>query len=326
MTDRRNPHWPAPDQAIARGGLRGGAFEATFAGVLSFARRTYTKDISGADVVITGIPLDIATSYRPGTRFGPQAVRAASAQLAENPAYPGGRDIFEELAVADCGDCAFDYGHAGAIADAIAIHARAIIDQGPMLVSIGGDHFITYPLLKAHAARYGPLALIQFDAHQDTWADDGARLDHGTFITRAVREGLIDASRSVQIGIRTVAPRTCGIAIVDAIAVHERGPATIAGEVTRIVGGGPAYLTFDIDCLDPAFAPGTGTPVAGGLSSAQALAILRRLAGLDFVGMDLVEVSPPYDHAGITALAGATIVYDYLAQIVAPRHPGAAAR
>ena len=324
MADKHNPAWPQPDQAITRQSLKGGAFEATFAGVLSFARRSYAKDIAEADVVITGIPLDLGTSYRPGTRFGPQAVRAASAQLAENPAFPGGSDPFDSLAVADYGDCPFDYGRTSEIAEAISAHASAIIDKGPMLVSIGGDHFISYPLLKSHAAKYGPLALVQFDAHQDTWADDGERLDHGTMITRAVRDGLIDIERSVQIGIRSTAPETYGITIVDAPQVHMAGEEEIARRIIDIVGDAVAYLSFDIDCLDPAFAPGTGTPVAGGLSSAQALAILRRLGPIDFVGMDLVEVSPPYDHSGITALAGATIVYDFLAQIVAPRRLGAA--
>lgn len=323
MTDKHNPHWPAPDQAFRRRGeLKGSAFESTFAGALSFARRTYTRDIAGADVVVTGIPLDIATSYRPGTRFGPQAVRAASAQLAENPAYPGGRDPFDDLAIADYGDCAFDYGHAGEIAEAIHDHAATIIGEGPSLVSIGGDHFMTYPLLRAHAGKFGPLALVQFDAHQDTWADDGERVDHGTMITRAVRDGIIEPERSVQIGIRTIAPETYGITVLDAIAVHERGAEETAARIAQVVGDAAAYLTFDIDCLDPAFAPGTGTPVVGGLSTAQAQAVLRRLAAIDFVGMDLVEVSPPYDQSGITALAGATIIFDYLAQIAAPRRLG----
>ena len=324
--ERRSPSWPTPDHAIRRDGLKGSAFEATFAGALSFARRRYTKDIAAADVVITGIPLDIGTSYRPGARFGPQAVRAASAQLAENPAFPGGIDPFDVLAVADYGDCAFDYGRGHEIAGAIESHARAIIDKGPMLISIGGDHFVTYPLLKAHAAKYGPLALVMFDAHQDTWADDGERLDHGTMITRAVREGLIDVEHSVQVGIRTIAPETYGIAIIDAPEAHAEGARSVAGRIAGVVGDRVAYLSFDIDCLDPAFAPGTGTPVAGGLASAEALSMLRRLGAVNFVGMDLVEVSPPYDHAGITALAGATIIFDYIAQIVAPRRPGVAGR
>ena len=322
MSDTHNPHWPMPDQAFRRDGLKGGAYEATYAGALSFARRSYTRDIAHADVVITGIPLDVATSYRPGARFGPQAVRAASAQLADKPAFPGGRDPFEALAVADYGDCGFDYGHPETIAEAIHHHAAAIIAEGPTLVAIGGDHFMTYPLLRAHAEKFGPLALVQFDAHQDTWADDGTRVDHGTMISRAVREGLIEIGRSVQVGIRTIAPETLGITILDALLVHDAGPAAIASRIGDIVGDAAAYLTFDIDCLDPAFAPGTGTPVAGGLSSAQALAILRQMASVNFVGMDLVEVSPPYDHGGITALAGATIIFDYIAQIELPRRLG----
>lgn len=319
MIDKTNPHWPSPDQAFTAPGLKQDKFEATFAGALSFARRLYTRDIAEADVVVTGVPLDVATSYRPGTRFGPAAVRAASAQLAENPAFPGGVDPFTELAVADYGDCPFDYGRVSEIPEAIQAHAAEIINQGPFLISIGGDHFVTYPLLKAHVERHGPLALVQFDAHQDTWKDDGERVDHGTMFTRAAKEGLIDTVRSVQIGIRTVAPETYGITVLDAPHVHAHQPAEIARQITQIVGHGPAYLTFDIDCLDPAFAPGTGTPVVGGLSSAQALSILRALGDIDFRGMDLVEVSPPYDHANMTALAGATVIYDFIAQILVPR-------
>ena len=159
---------------------------------------------------------------------------------------------------------------------------------------------------------------MQFDAHQDTWDDDGTKMSHGTFVTRAVAEGLIDASRSIQIGIRTVAPADRGIEILDIDSCHALGASGIAARVKARVGPGPAYLTFDIDALDPAFAPGTGTPVAGGLSSAQALAALWALADIDWHGMDVVEVSPPYDHADMTAVAAATLVQRYL-QILALR-------
>ena len=197
---------------------------------------------------------------------------------------------------------------------------RTILAAGVHLVSLGGDHFVTWPLLQAHAAVHGPLALVQLDAHQDTWSDDGDRLDHGTFVGRAVRAGLIDPARSIQVGIRTHAPEDCGIEIIDGYTVARAGRAR-HGRARRWPGSAmrPAYLTVDIDCLDPAFAPGTGTPVAGGLSSAQGLMLVRALAGIDWRGMDVVEVAPAYDHADITAIAAATFVQHYLGMLAARR-------
>jgi agmatinase len=185
------------------------------------------------------------------------------------------------------------------------------IIAGTQLFSLGGDHFVTYPLLKAHAQRYVKLALVQFDAHQDTWPDDRERISHGSFVGRAVHTGLIDPGRSIQIGIRTQAPDDCGIAIVAAGEFDELGATGVAARIRERVGSANAYLSFDIDCLDPAFAPGTGTPVAGGLSSREALNILSGLGSVDFIGGDVVEVSPPYDHADVTALAGATVAMFY---------------
>ena len=204
---------------------------------------------------------------------------------------------------------------------AIEAQAAAIIAAGPQLFSLGGDHFVTYPLLKAHAARYGKLALVQFDAHQDTWPDAGDRVDHGTFVGRAVREGLVDAARSIQVGVRTVAPDDCGIEIVTAGDLDRLGVAGVIERIRERVGESSAYLTFDIDCLDPAFAPGTGTPVAGGLSSREALAILQGLTSVDLVGGDVVEVAPPYDHADITAIAASTLAMHYLG-LLAERRRG----
>ena len=293
------------------GPLKGGSHEPTYGGALSFMRRRYTRDLKGVDAVVLGIPFDAATSNRPGARFGPQAIRRASAIFDGDPQYPFGFDPFESLTVVDYGDCSFDYGEPSEIPGAIEATATEIIAGGAQLFSLGGDHFVTYPLLKAHAAKYGPLALIQFDAHQDTWPDKGNRVDHGTFVGRAVREGLIDPDKSVQIGIRTQAPETCGLTIFNARDIDALGISEVQERVRELVGGTKAYLTFDIDCLDPAFAPGTGTPVAGGLSSREALAILRALAPLDFVGGDVVEVAPPYDHADITAIAGATVAMYY---------------
>ncbi|MCC2113170.1 MAG: arginase family protein, partial [Hyphomicrobiales bacterium] len=176
-----------------------------------------------------------------------------------------------------------------------------------------------WPLLKAHAERHGTLALIQFDAHQDTWSDDGERLDHGTFVARAVKEGIVDPARSIQIGIRTQAPYDFDIEIIDADAFAEIGPAAVASRILARVGATKTYLTVDIDCLDPAFAPGTGTPVAGGLTSGELLRVIRRLGALNLVGADVTEVAPAYDHADITAIAAATVARDILALIAKKR-------
>lgn len=294
------------------GPLKGGSGEATYGGALSFMRRRYSRDLAGVDAAVWGIPFDTAVSNRPGARFGPQAIRRASAIFDGDPQYPFGIDPFETLAVIDYGDCAFETGVYTEIPARIAAEAAAIIDRGVHLFTLGGDHFVTYPLLKAHAAKYGPLALVQFDAHQDTWPSKGDGISHGSFVLRAVREGIIDASRSIQIGIRTHAPEDCGIEIIYGDEIDAIGQQGIVDRVLKRVGGAKAYMTFDIDCLDPAFAPGTGTPVSGGLSSREALGILRGIGGLDFVGGDVVEVSPPYDHADITAIAGATVALYYL--------------
>lgn len=302
------------DGAIRREGLYGRNVENTFAGVLSFMRRKYTRDLAGADVVVSGIPLDLAVTYRPGARFGPAAIRAASVQLAELKPFPWGFDPFDDLAVIDWGDCWLDVHDTARITPAIVEHARGILASGATMLTFGGDHYVTYPLLKAHAEKFGaPLSLIHFDAHCDTWPDDGAStINHGTMFRRAADEGLVDPARSVQVGIRTWNDDFMGFRLLDAPWVHEHGPAATVARILEIVGDRPAYLTFDIDCLDPACAPGTGTPVAGGLTTAQALAILRGLEPANLVGMDVVEVSPPYDQSDITALAAAHVASDLL--------------
>ncbi|HBQ31594.1 agmatinase [Brucella anthropi] len=300
------------DHAITARSLTSAATDPTHAGVLSFMRRMYTKSLNGADAVVWGIPFDAAVSNRPGARFGPQAIRRASAIFDNDPQYPFERDLFENLSVIDYGDCLLDYGNHTKTPATIEREATKILKSDAFLLTLGGDHFITWPLLKAHAAKYGPLALVQFDAHQDTWFDDGKRIDHGSFVARAVRDGIIDPAQSIQIGIRTHAPEDCGIKIIYGHEVEDMSAAVIADEILKRTDGRKTYLTFDIDCLDPAFAPGTGTPVAGGPSSAKMLSILRKLTALDFVGADVVEVAPAYDHADITAIAGATIAMYYL--------------
>ena len=193
------------------------------------------------------------------------------------------------------------------------------------MLSLGGDHAIAYPLLKAHAKAYGPVALVQFDAHCDTWPDDGVGFDHGTMFARAVAEGIIDVSKSTQVGLRTYNDSDHGFEILTSPWVHRNGIDAAIEIVLERAGDAPVYLSFDIDGLDPAFAPGTGTPVAGGLASWQGLEFVRGLAPLDLIGMDIVEVAPAYDHAEITAIAAANMAYDWLAVLAkkkgAPRKP-----
>lgn len=302
------------DHGFTREDLRGLSNENTFGGATSFLRRRYTKDLRGVDIAITGVPFDQAVTNRPGTRLGPRAIREASSLQAPDAPYGWGYDPLSALAVADYGDLAFDYAMVADFPDALTAHIRGILEAGAASICLGGDHYISFPILKAYAEKYGPLSLIQFDAHTDTWADDTMeRIDHGTMFYKAIKLGLIDPARSVSVGIRTDNPDTMGMNILDARWVHENGAAAVAARVKEIVGDHPSYVTFDIDCLDPAFAPGTGTPVWGGLASWQAAAILRDLAGINMVGGDVVEVSPPYDTSGATAVAGAHVATDLLA-------------
>ena len=301
------------DTAITRDGFKGLSNENTFGGVTSFLRRTYSKDLAGVDVAVTGVPFDQAVTNRPGTRLGPRAIRAASALQAPDAPYGWGFDVMSDFAIADYGDMAFDYAVIADVPAAIEAHITSILDQGAGCITLGGDHFISLPIVRAHVAKHGPLALVQFDAHGDTWADDApARVDHGTWVYKAVQEGLIDVERSIQVGIRTDNPDPLAFEILDAAEVHAIGPAAVAQRIKDRVGDAKTYLTFDIDSLDPAFAPGTGTPVWGGLASWQAAAILRAIAGINLVGGDVVEVSPPFDTSDITAIAGAHVATELL--------------
>ena len=306
------------DNAITRKNLKGYERENTYAGVLSFMRRQYTINLEGADIVVSGVPLDIATTFRSGARMGPAAVRAASVQMNEL-IHPWGFGPCDRLAVIDYGDCWLDSHNPHTIFSSIYEHAKTILKSNAKMLTLGGDHYITYPLLKAHAEKYGaPLSIIHFDAHCDTWADDEpSSLNHGSMFYKAIKDGLVDPATSVQIGIRTWNEDLMGVNILGADWVHEHGVTAVAQKVCEIVGKRNVYVTFDIDCLDPAFAPGTGTPVAGGLSSAQALAILRKFVGLNIIGMDVVEVAPAYDHSEITALAAAQIAAEMLCVISA---------
>lgn len=293
------------------------AREHMFSGALSFCRRRYAADLAGADVAVMGVPFDTSVTNRPGCRFGPRAVRAASTNLAWARAWPSSFDPFERLAVVDWGDIRLDLAHPAKVPAQIEAAVAHVIGRTRAALILGGDHFTTYPSLKAHAAKHGaPLSLIQFDAHTDTWKGEGD-IDHGTMFYHAAREGLIDPARSAQIGIRTTNDDPMGFNVIDAIQCHQRRPEDVAAEVKEIVGDAPVYLTFDIDALDPSCAPGTGTPVVGGLFTWQALAMLRALAGTNLVGMDVVEVSPAYDHGEITALAGATVALEMLCMYAA---------
>ncbi|WP_137700089.1 agmatinase [Marimonas lutisalis] len=301
------------DQAFTRDSHRGHSFENTFAGATSFLRRRYSKDLTDVDIAVTGIPFDMAVTNRPGTRLGPRAIREASALLAPDPPYGWGFSPVEEFNIVDYGDLAYDYADIPAFPGAVQAHIEGILKAGAASVCLGGDHYISFPILKAYAEKFGPISLIQVDAHTDTWPDDNMeRVDHGTMFYKAVKSGIVDPASSVQVGIRTVNEETLGVNIIDAREVHEKGPQVAAAKAREIVGDRPVYLSFDIDGLDPAFAPGTGTPVWGGLSSGQASILLRDLAGINLVGGDVVEVSPPFDTSGATAVAGAHVAMEII--------------
>lgn len=298
------------DHAFLAKAPYGANVEVPYAGATSFLRTRYGRDLEGVDVAVLGIPYDLGTTNRPGTRFGPRAIRQASTQLSWGPQHPWTFDPRDRLAIVDWGDVAFDVGYVDDMLRNVEAAAGTIIDAGASVLALGGDHFVSLPLLRAHARRHGKLALVHFDAHSDTWRDEN--YTHGTMFFHAVNEGLIDPARSVQTGIRTHNPESHGFTILDPAAVDSLGLDGVADTIKRTVGSSKAYLSFDIDCLDPAFAPGTGTPVCGGMTTYAALQILARLDGIAFVGMDLVEVAPAYDIAEITALAGASLLLQYL--------------
>lgn len=300
------------DQAFTREDLYGTVVEPTYAGALSFMRRKYSRDLRGVDVAVSGIPYDLATSNRSGARLGPRAVRAISSTLSWGSVLGWDFDPFDKLAVVDYGDCLFDPGRPDQVPEEIADHARKILNQDTAMLTLGGDHFVTYPIVKAHAEKHGPISLIHFDAHSDSWEDEDGRIDHGTMFYHAARQGIINPDTSAQIGMRTFNPDTHGYNVYDANWVHANGVERTIEVIKAAVGDTPCYLTFDIDCLDPSYAPGTGTPVVGGLSTHQALQIVRGLKGINLVGMDVVEVAPAYDVSEITALAAATVALDLL--------------
>jgi len=290
-----------------------------FAGVRTFARLPTLEQAGRADVAVLGAPFDGATTFRAGSRFGPAGIREASLLLRPYN-EPLGVAPFREVQVVDAGDAPASPIDVLAAHEAIRSAAAEVVSAGGRVVGLGGDHSVSLPLVRAAAERHGPVALLQFDAHTDTWdAYFGAKVTHGTMFRRAVEEGAIDGGRSVQIGLRGSLygeedMRENAELGFHTLLAREFDDAGVAGALALAAERlrGPVYVTVDIDVLDPAFAPGTGTPEAGGLSSRELLAVLRGLAGtgLDIVGADVVEVSPPYDPAGATAVAAANVAYD----------------
>ena len=291
-----------------------------FAGPDTFARLPRLLDVGAADVALLGIPFDSGVSYRPGARFGPAAVRAGSKLLRPyNPAL----DVqpWAGQQVADAGDVAVNPFDIGEAIGQIEAGASAALASAARLIALGGDHTVALPLLRATAARHGPVALIHFDAHLDTWDTYfGAPYTHGTPFRRAVEEGLLALDSSAHVGVRgplyssadLIEDAGLGFATVSTAEVARRGVDEAVDRIRERAGRRPVYLSVDIDVLDPAHAPGTGTPEPGGLTSRELQFILRGLDGLQLAGADVVEVSPPYDHAELTALAAANVAYEML--------------
>jgi agmatinase len=291
-----------------------------FAQPATFMRLPHLDDPAGLDVAIVGVPYDGGTSYRPGARLGPREMRAQSS-LIRPYSYFQKVAPFDRLNVADIGDIDAPPVSIEQSYEVVAARIAAVADTGARPIVIGGDHSISLPILRALATRHGPLALVQFDAHIDTWDEYfGGKYFHGTPFRRAIEEGLIDGSRFIQVGIRGPMygeedfdfHRQHGITMVDIDQVKARGIPWTIEQIQRVVTG-PAYMTFDIDAVDPAFAPGTGTPEVGGLTSHEAQQLVRGLGALTWVGVDIVEVAPPFDGPGqITALLAANLMFEFL--------------
>jgi agmatinase len=306
------PYRPLDAQVIPR-----------FAGIRTYMRAPHVTDLAGVDAVVYGIPFDTATSYRSGARFGPEAIRSASSLL--RPWHPPlGVDVFAGRSVADLGDLAVTPGNAERTAAQISEGLGRLLAAGVTPIVLGGDHSIVLGELRAHAERAGePLGLVLLDAHSDTWDQYyGERYFHGTPFRRALEEGLLAPDRSFLAGMRGSLyadsdlgdAREMGFEIVTTDELRALTPEEYGRRVRERVGSGPVYFSFDIDVIDPAFAPATGTPEVAGLLPHEALAFIRSLAGLRFAGFDVVEVSPPYDDAGqITALLAANVAYEFLA-------------
>jgi agmatinase/guanidinopropionase len=299
-----------------------------YAGICSFGRQPFTKDLSHVDVAVLGVPYDGSTSYRSGSRFGPRAIREQSLLLW---GYNNALQVapFEALRVADYGDVDVVPPDIHATHEAIERDAEAVLAAGCRLLTLGGDHSISLPLLRRHHAKHGPVAVVHFDAHPDTWNAEypGQRISHGTPFRRAIEEGLIDTTTYLQIGIRgpTSGPKdyadalSLGARMITLDAALQRGIPDVVREVRERVGSKACYVTLDIDACDPAFAPGTGTPEVGGFTSHQMLQLLRGLKGANLVGADLVEVAPAFDHGNITAILAANLAFEILSLMALSR-------
>ncbi len=298
-----------------------------FSGIRTFMRLPYVTNLEGVDFAVVGVPFDTGATYRVGARFGPSAVRDESFLLKPyNPSL--GINIFDVCSGVDYGDLPTIPGYLPEAHKLIEESAAEIFASGVTPVFLGGDHSVSLPLLRAAAAKYGPLALVHFDSHNDLHKGYfGGKDTHGTPFRRALEENLIAPAKSSQIGIRgslydadvQKEADEAGLQVFTAAEIHRRGIAWAVDGVCKRVGNSLAYLTFDIDFADPAFAPGTGTPVIGGFTSAQCIELVQGLAGLNFIGFDLVEVLPAHDPAGVTSLLAAGIVYEFLSLIALSR-------
>lgn len=299
-----------------------------FAGICTFARSPFQPTPLATDVAILGVPYDSSTSYRSGTRLGPRALREQSQLLW---GYNNVLQVspFTELKVVDAGDVSVVPVDILATHRVIEAAAESWLNLGAKLITLGGDHSISLPLLRRHAAVHGPVAVLHFDAHPDTWDCEypGHRYSHGTPFVRAIEEGLIDREAYVQLGIRgpTSGPQdyvdalNLGARMITMDEYRQRTAADVIAEIRQRIGNRPLYVTFDIDCVDPAFAPGTGTPEVGGFTSFEATQLVRGLVGMNPVGFDLVEVSPPFDPTAITSILGANLVFEFLSLLALDR-------
>jgi agmatinase len=285
-----------------------------YSGIPSFWRSPLTRELAGADIAVMGVPFDIGTTNRPGARLGPRAIREASLHTG-NFHHPWPYDVTEVLRIVDYGDVGM-----GVQTDATSYmveqtykHARAIFESGAKLLTLGGDHTIPYGMVRAAREKFGPLALIHFDSHQDSMSSNkGKEIFHGSFAHDLAEEGAVDARKSVQVFIRTDMPNEFGYNIIYAREALYSKPAEVAEKIKGIVGDAPVYITFDIDALDPVYAPGTGTPVTGGPTTFFVCELLQHLIGLNVVAADVVEVAPMYDPANVTSLAAGSIARDLI--------------
>ncbi|MEW9528450.1 agmatinase [Microbispora sp. NPDC049125] len=300
-----------------------------YGGEATFARLPRLDQVPHADVALLGVPFDSGVSYRPGARFGPGHIRQSSRLL--RPYNPALRvEPFAEQQVVDAGDVVCNPFDIGAAIESVDSAVSELLDRGTKVVTLGGDHTITLPVLRALSRRHGTIAVLHFDAHLDTWETYfGEPYTHGTPFRRAAEEGLLDETRCAHVGIRgplyspldLVRDAELGFRVFTTDDIEARGAAAVSQDVRARLDGGPVYVSIDIDVLDPAHAPGTGTPEIGGLSSRELLVMMRGLAGLDIVGADVVEVSPSYDHAEITGLAAANVAYELVSLLALGARP-----